>query len=233
MGLFCLLHSLCGSEPFAALPPLRIAELYIAFAMPINAHLCPCLSKQSARYYAVANPCFTSPLPRDLCFTLPLPRQSRPRRAAHSPRVAYPSLSIAKHSIPCRREARLFFAFARHIKSLQCRCHELHTKAFAYPALPDQAFASLRSSKSCPRYTQQSKPLPNIAINAAAIRARHGATPPLRLMASPCAALPFRCLAGPFTAIPRVALAVKANRSPAVPLLCCADHGRSRPRHRT
>jgi hypothetical protein len=146
VGLFCLLHSLCVSEPFAALPPLRIAELYIAFAMPINAHLCPCLSKQSARYYAVANPCFTSPLPRDLCFTLPLPRQSRPRRAAHSPRVAYPSLSIAKHSIPCRREARLFFAFARHIKSLQCRCHELHSKAFAYPALQYQAFASLEAS---------------------------------------------------------------------------------------
>ena len=200
-----MLHSLCVSEPFAALPPLRIAELYIAFAMPINAHLCPCLSKQSARYYAVANPCFTSPLPRDLCFTLPLPRQSRPRRAAHSPRVAYPSLSIAKHSIPCRREARLFFAFARHIKSLQCRCHELHTKAFAYPALPDQAFASLRSSKSCPRYTQQSKPLPNIAINAAAIRARHGATPPLRLMASHGVSL----------------------RCPAIPLLGWAFHSNS------
>lgn len=159
MGLFCLLHSLCVSEPFAALPPLRIAELYIAFAMPINAHLCPCLSKQSARYYAVANPCFTSPLPRDLCFTLPLPRQSRPRRAAHSPRVAYPSLSIAKHSIPCRREARLFFAFARHIKSLQCRCHTLHskplhtqhctTKPLLRYAAPSHAIATHSSRSPC------------------------------------------------------------------------------------
>ena len=49
-----MLHSLCVSEPFAALPPLRIAELYIAFAVPINAHLCPCLSEQSVRYYAIA-----------------------------------------------------------------------------------------------------------------------------------------------------------------------------------
>jgi hypothetical protein len=48
-----------------------MAELYIALAVPISAHLCPCLSKQSVRYYAVANPCFTSPLPR----------QSKPRRS--------------------------------------------------------------------------------------------------------------------------------------------------------
>ena len=187
MGLFCLLHSLCVSEPFAALPPLCIAELYIAFAIPISAHLCPCLSKQSARYYAVANPCFTSPLPLE---TMPCHR------------VAYPSLSIAKHSIPCRREARLFFAFARHIKSLLCRCHELHTKAFAYPALPYQTFTSLRSSKSCHRYTQQPKPLPNIAINAAAIRARHGAPPPLRFVALPCHSVAWLGLSQQFSASP-------------------------------
>jgi hypothetical protein len=72
VGLFCLLHSLCVSEPFAALPPLRIAELYIAFAVPISAHLCLCLSEQSVRYYAVANPCFTSPLPRNLCLAIAL-----------------------------------------------------------------------------------------------------------------------------------------------------------------
>lgn len=221
-----MLHSLCVSEPFAALPPLRIAELYIAFAMPINAHLCPCLSKQSARYYAVANPCFTSPLPRDLCFTLPLPRQSRPRRAAHSPRVAYPSLSIAKHSIPCRREARLFFAFAKHIKSLQCRCHTLHTKAFAYLALHDQAFASLRSSKSCPRYTQQSKPLPNFTLQHNAIATLCNTTPlpfnacprrsaPCLSLAKLCGSTPIRCPSPRSCALQSISVAIVAHRRPA------------------
>lgn len=159
MGLFCLLHSLCVSEPFAALPPLRIAELYIAFAMPINAHLCPCLSKQSARYYAVANPCFTSPLPRDLCLTLPLPRQSRPRRAAHSPRVAYPSLSVANiashaaakpyYSLPLRSTSNLYSAFATNCIPKPLRTQHCNTKPLLRYAAPSHALATRSSRSPC------------------------------------------------------------------------------------
>ena len=116
-----------------------------------------------------------------------------------------------------------------------CEAHQISTvplphiafKAFAYLALHDQAFASLRSSKSCPRYTQQSKPLPNFTLQHNAIATLCNTTP-LPFDACPrhslscfslaklCGSTPIRCISLPLRAMP---------------LLCCADHGRSRPRH--
>ena len=66
-----------------------------------------------------------------------------------------------------------------------CEAHQISTvplphiafNAFAYLALHDQAFASLRSSKSCPRYTQQSKPLPNFTLQHNAIATLCNTTP--------------------------------------------------------
>ena len=153
--------------------------------------------------------------------------------------VALHCLRFARLCETLRYFAVLCLCGASHCSSLALLCLAPLSPSIAniasHAAAKPACSLSLRSTSNlyCAAATHCiPKPLPNIAIIAAAIRARHGATPPSRLMASPCAALPFRCLAGPFTAIPRVALAVKANRSPAVPLLCCADHGRSRPRHR-
>lgn len=113
---------LCVSEPFAALPPLRIAELYIAFAVLIGARLCPCLSKQSARYYAVANPCFTSPLPCPPRPSVRILRVAYPCLAAAFPLVAHRCLAtanIASHAaakpdcaLPLRGTSNLYSAVA-------------------------------------------------------------------------------------------------------------------------
>lgn len=180
MGLFCLLHSLCVSEPFAALPPLRIAELYIAFAMPINAHLCPCLSKQSARYYAVANPCFTSPLPRNLCLalalqnfaklcdTLPLRRFSLQFHSIATPRLSV--ANIASHAaakpdcaLPLRGTSNLYSAVATNCIPKPLRTQHCPTKPLlcgAVNATPSLRFAHHAVAVRCLSSPLAIMPLP-------------------------------------------------------------------------
>lgn len=78
-----------------------------------------------------------------------------------------------------------------------CEAHQISTvplphiafKAFAYLALHDQAFASLRSSKSCHRYTQQSKPLPYAATQRHCYALQHHAVA-VQCLSSPLGAMP-------------------------------------------
>ena len=149
-----------------------------------------------------------------------------------------------------------------------CEAHQISTvplphiafKAFAYLALHDQAFASLRSSKSCPRYTQKSKPLPYFTLQHNALlrfatprrcrsmpvlAARRHASPS-RNYAVPRLSVAPRREAVRCRAFPSLSSRIDAQPLPhnsihshctslplhAAPLLCCADHGHSRPRHR-
>ena len=134
MGLFCLLHSPCVSEPFAALPPLRIAGLYIAFA---------CRSKARV----------TTPLPRIAYQSLCYAEQSMPRHRYALPHiaVAVQCLSSPIGAMPLPRETMRFHAYPLLLcafrgfssalvayRCLRCesccpRCGSLH--CFAFPLL--------------------------------------------------------------------------------------------------
>nr|DAV67480.1 MAG TPA: hypothetical protein [Caudoviricetes sp.] len=134
MWLFCLLHSPCVSEPFAALPPLRIAGLYIAFA---------CRSKARV----------TTPLPRIAYQSLCYAEQSMPRHcyALQHHAVAVQCLSSPFGAMPLPRDTMRFIAYPLLLcafrgfssalvayRCLRCesccpRCGSLH--CFAFPLL--------------------------------------------------------------------------------------------------
>ena len=217
MGLFCLLHSLCVSEPFAALPPLRITELYIAFAVLIGARLCPCLSEQSARYYAVANPYFASPLPCPPRPSVHILRVTYPSLAAAFPLVAHRCLAtanIASHaaakpdySLPLRGTSNLYSAVATHcIQSLCVPGIAIPSLCFAtqlqvMPSLHTEveAFAVLYAATQRHCYA-----LPHHAVAVQCLSSPLGAMPlprdTMRFIAHP---LLFDAFASPLPAWPR------------------------------
>lgn len=160
--------------------------------------------------------------------------------ASHSNSIAWPRHSvanIASHSaakpdcaLPLRSTSNLYSAVATNCIPKPLRTQHCPTKPLLRYAAPSHALATL-----C-----RTMPLPNIAINAAAIRARHGATPPLRFVALPChcvawlglsqqfpasplpskpiAALLCHCFAVPITAAPGPAIALnRALRRRIVP----------------
>lgn len=177
-----MLHSLCVSEPFAALPPLRIAEPYIAFAVLIGARLCPCLSEQSARYYAVANPCFTSPLPCPPRPSVHILRVAYPCLAAAFPLVAHRCLAaanIASHaaakpaySLPLRSASNLYCAFATHC--IQSLCVPSIALPSLYFATQLQVMPSLRFAAQC-----RCRSMPVLAVRRHASPSRNYAVPRL------------------------------------------------------
>lgn len=225
-----MLHSLCVSEPFAALPPLRIAELYIAFAVPISAHLCLCLSEQSVRYYAVANPYFASPLPCPPRPSVHILRVAYPCLAAAFPLVAHRCLAaanIASHaaakpaySLPLRSTSNLYSAVATHcIQSLCVPSIARPSLCFAtqlqvMPSLHTAVEAFAEHSDQCRCHQSSSWRHPAIASHGVSLRcpaipllgwAFHSNSPrrPCRQSQSqPCCAIALLCRSRPLPAPP-------------------------------
>ena len=123
-----------------------------------------------------------------------------------------------------------------------CEAHQISTvplphiafKAFAYLALQYQAFASLRSSKPCHRYTQQSKPLPYFTLQHNAIATLCRTTPlpfnaclrrsePCLSLAILCGSSPIRCFSMLFTAHRCLSFALIAYRCLCVTAPCLAS----------
>ena len=165
--LCCSLHIRRGSEPFAALPPQRIAKPSITLPLLSQAIHCLCRTKHSFAFACQSKACVTTPLPilallrlclailalpslfvtlryvalalrnfAELCGTLPLRRFSLQFHSTATHRFSV--ANIASHaaakpdySLPLPRSPFRSRAFANRSKSLQCRCHTLHSKAVA------------------------------------------------------------------------------------------------------
>lgn len=202
-----------------------------------------CRAKRNFAFACQSKACVTTPLP--ILALLRLCRAS-PGRAVHRHRVAYPCLSvanIASHAaakpdcaLPLRGTSNLYSAVATHC--IQSRCSPcvappslcFATQLQVMPSLHTavEAFAVLYAATQRHCYALQ-----HHAVAVQCLSSPFGAMPlprdTMRFIAHPLLFEAFRSVS--FAFIANLSLRCEPCCL-AAPLLCCADHGRSRPRHR-